>query len=305
MAPRFSKITTTTNGFIADWQRKNHHVYPNKRTDSHVDMLDCYRELANAVRRTALGELSGLKRLELVRESYSTTEQTLIMEHLAKNIELLPLNQSAPLGTEFTLSERHNNTSTLIDVFTHDIPGISKYVNHINLFFLRPGSTVSFKLRVVEGSPIDNANFRVVSSLGFKSDLGNKVEDGFVDEPTHYKFHFRTNGVMDVADILKMTCDSLVERAEKIRPQLSKLRFDQNLGEGVVIIGGETHTFTNLLTHFGLTQNTAISAEDIDVVVRSFSLRIRQTSRDSALAVLNKCLDLMIADFKVLKKSLP
>lgn len=287
--PKLSNPITKTNSYISRYYEKKKIPYPNKQTTIEFKMRG-YREIANAFRRTLLDEIDGVKKLTLV--DLETTEEQLIYYKIGLIIDAIPIQQSVQEGKEYVL-EFQNKSEENKYINTHDLKGLDKITNQMPLFYIRGGKSVFMKVKVETGVGWKNSNFSLVNSIGFKDNAPDTNRNCFVDEPTEFEFTLYTNGTLGTRDLLEIAKNSLLDRIERVRKQIDEIKFDQSLGSGRLKIEGETHTFKNWFTELGLRKNTEIGGSAIEQRSRSFILMINATSRESAIKILNECLDIM------------
>ncbi len=81
----------------------------------------------NAIRRVLIDTMVPAKYLHVTPEDMQTEDKRLIPEYVAHRISLIPIHQSIPVGTTFSLSVI-NNHDVPIDVYAEDLVGPKGYI---------------------------------------------------------------------------------------------------------------------------------------------------------------------------------
>lgn len=224
---------------------------------------DINNAVANGLRRTIAGELP-VKAMTCSIEinNFATTDEYVIPEMIRLRLKQIPLKQDCPINIKFDLNFT-NNTPENINVKTGNMSITSgqlrrlPFNENITILILRPNQSINIK------------EIEVVSDFGYIPGSGmhvmavqtsiealdqeplnvyNTPVTGIPSreaDPHHYKVRFITNGVINAKELVKMACDSIIERAKLFKEAVTGAISDGNLY--TIVIVNESHTIGNLV----------------------------------------------------------
>lgn len=123
--------------------------------------------IANAIRRTIIGEV---KSKSLEPGNVETNDVYVLKDELKNNITQIPIDQSIPLDSVFSLAVENNSTNILPVKSGRIRTSIkSPFNSRVELCALNQGKKLRIKdITVVEGRGRINSRFSLVSVVGFK-----------------------------------------------------------------------------------------------------------------------------------------
>lgn len=224
---------------------------------------DINNAVANGLRRTIAGELP-VKAMtcSIEKENFTTSDDFVIPEMIRLRLKQIPLKQDCPAGIKFSLNFT-NNTPGLIHVKTSNIAVSSgqlrrlPFNENITILILRPNCSINI------------SEITIVSDFGYIPGSGmhvmavqtsikaldqeplntyNSPATGIPSreaDPHHYQIRFYTNGTINAAELVRMACDSIIERAKLFKEARIGAISDGNLYTMVVV--NESHTIGNLV----------------------------------------------------------
>lgn len=238
--------------------------------------------IANGLRRTISSEL--LVRA-MVADSVDSTDEFIIPEMVAERLKMIPILQSTPVSTTFSL-HAVNSTGAIRNVYSGEIKcaGAPPFDKNYQICTLRPGKTIDIKKINVEAeySFMTGCGMMVVASncvcipldvTPIDLETGEGVSSSLAD-PREWKIGFTGFGTMDDGDIVIAACKSIIERVKNVRDQFPMIR--SNGTEHSLAIQGETDTIGNLFMKTTLDLNpTGVSIlYDTDVTLHSLVIRV-------------------------------
>jgi len=247
--------------------------------------------IANGIRRTAACELP-VKHMICNYEDIKTRDKFIIPEMIIKRLMMIPLSQSCDGSAVFEIDVA-NNTAAPMDIKTSLVKAVSGYRGKtlpfnetFTLLTLNPGKTLNIK------------NIRIETHYGFESGFGmctmahnassvsvdqqpiNMYDPGAggipsrMSNPKVYRISMNSNGAMPARDIIKRTCDNLIERVNIVKDLLSSI--EVNADEYVLIIKGESDTIGNLFMR---------TITDLFPDIRAVTYLISNFSREATIRV--------------------
>jgi DNA-directed RNA polymerase subunit L len=241
---------------------------------------------SNAIRRTMACELPVIG-LECEYSDIQTDDMHIIPELIQKRILSIPVDQTIPLNTTFSL-EYLNKTPVPFDIKTSQLKTQSKnkYFNdtitiltlapekYIKISNIKPTSNYGF----IEGHGMNVVAVNT-ASICMDVDPINVYErigvSSHITDPKVWKLSFNTNGTMDPKKILIASCNNIIERITAVNTLIPSINAIDD--QYILIIYGESHTIGNLLTKNIVDMYPAIKivTYNVNSVERSVTIRIR------------------------------
>lgn len=269
---------------------------------------------ANALRRTLLDELPtrGLtadvmrikKQLNLTdfNESVETQAVTPILKELVKTrVELIPIDQSIPVGTMYTLNERATNEIRIVSssLFKQEKTNKPLHTHDDCWIILEPLDSISVKAMVIElpgyevGGHVACIN---VTCLPIDHDPANTMLD--IHTVSTWALSMTTNGNLDPRALLKQAVANLAERL-KIAKNIA-LESLHSTGKGHVIrVDKETYSIQGMImTYICLAHKEFMIIPRIVTEPRSFTIEIEVINEGEARAIFAEAFDANIKLFE-------
>ena len=193
--------------------------------------------VSNGIRRTLLDEMPFIA---MKMGDLKTDDEFLIPEMIEKRIRMIPILQTTPLKTTFTLNAR-NDTRVVRDVKSSEIKSNKQalpFDGTYTLFTLRPGKQAQIsEITIVSNyGHIDAAHCQVSSPASVALDqepINSYTGTGIsvsVSNPRKWRISFITTGGEDPQKLLRDACDNLVERLRGVKQILPTItsRGDQH-----------------------------------------------------------------------------
>lgn len=262
----------------------------------------CSNAVANGIRRTILCELKVLY-LKSDYEEITTDDPFIIPEMIQKRLRMIPLLQSVPQDTKFSL-EVTNNTTNVMDVKTK-LFGKNYFDETITILALQPGKSVKITARVAseygyvpdygmcavafnatsickDMKPYNAYEENIIHALQ-SEDSDKPVSDtkigaprvsSHMADPRVWEISFNTNGTLTSKEIVKRACAGIIERLKSVISLLYTMA--NNDKQYVLTVNGDSDTIGNLLvkTIDELYPDVEAATYSTSPIERLFTIRI-------------------------------
>lgn len=271
-------------------------------------IANCSNAVSNAIRRTILCELK-VAYLRTEYEEIVTDDPFIIPEMIQKRMRMIPLLQSVPADTKFSL-ETTNNTLDVQDVKTKlMIRGKPYFDETITILSLQPGKSLKISAKVayeygyvpqygmcalafnatsickdvipadmyVEDGIMSGAN-KPTGESGTEESSKNVVKPtgakSHFSDPRVWEIAFNTNGTMPPKQIVTLACNNIIERLKSVLSLLYTMANNDN--QYVLTIHGDSDTIGNLLikTIDELYPDVEAATYSASAIERSVTLRV-------------------------------
>lgn len=241
----------------------------------------------NAIRRVLIDTMVPAKYLDVAEENIITDDKRIIPEYIKYRLSLVPIHQSIPVGTTFSLSVI-NNHSVPIDVYASDLVGPTKYI-------ISPEIELSTLFRN-EHLIINNITVKYTQDCEAAAMAGGYFAG--LDHLTKKKrLAFQTYGVMSPRGLIKRGIDVILKMVSTCRDRISEIHETES-GEAKLVLADMDGTVPEMIWQsavdmYGMDLDITIMAHkdygDCDI---KMNLRNGLKARD----VLETCLS-KISDF--------
>lgn len=268
--------------------------------------LEADSAISNTIRRVSAGELY-LKHLYTDFEQINTDDEFIIPEMIQERIKMIPVLQTVPDNVKFNISVVNNSLDVEM-IFTKDLKASDgrKYFDLcIPLFDLRAGKQFHLGAQVRSSYTWQEGMVCAVSqAVSMPSDvkLTNLFEGEEGDVTTDPKMHrismISMGMIQNPKDIIKMSCDNIIERLGAVRDIISDITGTNN--EYILVINGESDTIGNLLMKEGWVRYPKLNylTYKTEPDVRQLTIKI---SHESPKSVLKDVIDYCVDIFTIIK----
>jgi hypothetical protein len=143
-------------------------------------------------------------------------------------IQTIPLMQTCPLKTTFLLDVKNDSTYPRV-IKTKSITPSNFFEDNIEVVKLNPGCRLRIEIRVDMGRPdVNNEEMAIVAcqATSYALDVEplnqytRKGESSTMADPKQWRVQFITNNTIPLRDIMKKTCDNIIERMRAIQANI-------------------------------------------------------------------------------------
>lgn len=288
------------------------HLLPEKIFVAECTLVlnDVNNAVANALRRTICMELP-VKALSVVAENIVCNDEYVIPEMVAERFKMIPIMQSTPVSTKFSLNVR-NDTGVIRDVLSGEIKraggGELPFEAQFTLFTLNPGSSAEIAhISIIEeygympkcgmmvlasgcvSKPLDVVPIDLKTRIGESSSMAN---------PRKWQISFTAHGTMPEHDIVVAACNNIVARIESVKEITSQIQSNGN--EHILNVPGETDTIGNLFMRTVLDLHpTGVSILYL-VDNSTHSVDLKMVCAGDAATIIHNTADEMVEIFKAI-----
>lgn len=248
--------------------------------------------IANAIRRVIANELP-FKYLECT--SFQTNDTNILQEFIENRIQMIPIKQSATIGTEYTL--KHTNNSTVIENVNTNFG--APCPTNIILCTLYPQRQLLAKMVVREAYAFHNkmSSIGVISnavSLPYK--YAEATNSSTFSHPD-YEIKAISNGTIDSGNLLEIACANIISRLERIKIITENLKVDTNKCE--ILVTNETATMSTMIVKQLLTRNPTIKFASKTDQTDNDTIKLIVHTDSPYTEVANACADLIAIFAKI------
>jgi DNA-directed RNA polymerase subunit L len=206
--------------------------------------------LANAIRRVLTNELP-MKHMTVSLTSIKSTDKYIIDDVIHSRLEMIPIPQDIPLGTEMYLAFE-NKEDTYCDVLASEIKlksngsEIKNMMKNIPLCSLNAQHSLSVQdIVVAESYGYNNAR---VSPARIEYEIINHdmTQSSIASDPNEFRFLIESPPCIDPDWMMKTTILELTRRLDAI----DRSNYVVEFGIYKLLIPGETHTIGRLLSRY-------------------------------------------------------
>lgn len=218
-----------------------------KRSKMHVsfELVDTNVELANAMRRCLLDEIT-IKSLDFDEfNDFRTDDLYILNDFIKKQLELIPILQDRDYNDAKFQLYKKNDTDEIIDVISENIKPIDEntkmdtmdlFAKNIVLCKLRPNKFIRIdNIRISEGIARDNAGkYNTVSNIYYEikdidpiveTKTGQRGVSSMVSNPKHFKLGYSTHRNFDNPKLLVVkSCETLIDKLKLILEEFQKIK---------------------------------------------------------------------------------
>jgi DNA-directed RNA polymerase subunit L len=250
-----------------------------------LSLSGCSNAIANGIRRVICNELD-VKYLHCEYEDIKGDPFT-IPEMIQRRLRMIPLLQSVPAGTKFSL-EFTNTGTEVADVKMKSVTSSDRgkyFDTTYTLLTIGVGYKATISNIVVKSSRgyYDHYGMCVVAvhttsickdviPYNAYTDTGQRTQ---MADPRVWDISFRTNGTMEPRAIIIAACNDLIARVESINELLHSIA--NNEDEYVLTIPGESDTIGNLIvkTALELYPDIEYISSNVPTVERTAIIKIK------------------------------
>ncbi len=214
-----------------------------------IQLSDTNYPLANAIRRTLMSEMP-IRYLTVSLTDIISNDPFIVKNHMAKQLEMLPLNQDIDLDSEFAIRVE-NTTDDLMDVLSNDIKinGVTvsdDIMPMIPICNINSGKSFSMNnIRVATGYGFDNARI-VFGRIGYEVLDHDMTQSSGNSSPTKFKLVLEFPEITNPVDMFKKALKCIEQRLDAIDYTRAISEFDVYK----LLILNETHSIGNLLNWY-------------------------------------------------------
>jgi DNA-directed RNA polymerase alpha subunit len=192
----------------------------------------------NAIRRVLIDTMVPAKYLHVNPEDMITEDKRVIPEYVAHRIALIPIHQSIPVGTTYSLSVI-NNHSVPIDVYAEDLVGPSGYI-------VSPELEISTLFRN-EYLIINNITVKVKQDHEYAAMAGGYFagKDHLTEKMT---LAFQTYGTMSPRGMVKRGIDVVLKMLSTCRERFSEVKETEG-GKAKLVLSEMDGTVPEMIFH--------------------------------------------------------
>lgn len=191
------------------------------------DMLGAYVELANGIRRTLIEELP-VQCLHVEEQDIETDDEFIMLHLLQRSINMIAINQnSSATDTADMRLGVQNNTAEVLCLTAANITGGNRVIPHKNvpIINLRPGCYVKigrFSLQRGMGKD-DMQKFSFLNNVQYHirgvehyNNLIKRGKRAIEYDPDTFTISYETCGTCDALYPVRLACESMIARLQKI-----------------------------------------------------------------------------------------
>jgi len=195
------------------------------------------------------------KSLNVMYESITTDDEFIIPEMLILRLKLIPVNQSVPLSTTFTLNVINKSAiirDVKMDEFKSSVGGNLPFNGNFTLCTLRPMCALKISaVNILVGKGVDHAAFNLAYLCASIPEgnpfnpLTGEGESCSVANPRAHTIKFSTNGQIPAKELIRAACKVMTEKLADLQTMIAD--FETVGDKHVLNVAGESIQFGNAL----------------------------------------------------------
>lgn len=259
--------------------------------------------MVNAIRRTILCEMP-VRYMSVSLSDIHTDDPYAINDVIRARLEMIPIDQTIPLGTNFRLAFSNESDEFGYVTSNHIVDPKNKIKNAITsdipLLTINANTALTIEnIEVVETFCYDNAR----PSFGrvyYHCDNHDMTKSCNISSPTDFTLGLETSGKINAKKVMTDALESLISRIKDIDYDLAKIEF----GIYKLRIPNETYSIGKLIAYYVYTLVPDIKHVSMRLTHPSIREVIVDVDSDNAKELVVKACELIIQDLTSFKKQI-